>query len=91
MSDTHVWMHNADTDGTWACPAGLVEAYERRGWERCDAPVEDDSALYDAGDPRAQLVDETPDLDLDEDDEDDDSTDDPAEPGDPTPTTHEEQ
>lgn len=81
---THVWIHNPATGGYWQCPAGLVDSYvEHRGWERCDPPAEDDSALYDAGDPRAQFVDEDPD--------DEDPESDPDEPGDPNHNTTEEQ
>lgn len=52
---THIWLHNADTDGTWECPAEAAPLFvEHRGWEYTDAPGFSMSDLFDASTAEAE-------------------------------------
>ena len=44
---THVWMHNPETDGVWACPADVVDVMKGRGWEVTEAPDDSLDGLFD--------------------------------------------
>lgn len=56
VTATHVWLHNAATDGTWLCPVQAVDEYVSRGWVECDAPPEPNPALAEQLAWRAQLA-----------------------------------
>ena len=47
MSDAHTWVRNPATGGVWACPNDSLPRQLVLGWEKCDAPVEDESHLHD--------------------------------------------
>lgn len=51
---THVWLHNAETGGTWACPGDVVAVFKARGWEPIEAPDVDTAGLYD--DPPVEVA-----------------------------------
>lgn len=40
MAVEFVWMRHPETEGQQRFPARAAEAWESRGWERCDPPAD---------------------------------------------------
>lgn len=40
MSDDRIWLRFPETGGTFHCPTDAAPAWQARGWEPCDPPVE---------------------------------------------------
>ncbi len=43
--DDRIWLVHTQTGNTFHCPADAAQAWMKRGWEPCEPPQEDNSAL----------------------------------------------